>query len=57
MNNSAATLSLNWSDIGLTTVTALRDLWSHSDITPNGSSYTATSVPAHGTILLKLTGS
>jgi hypothetical protein len=33
------------------------DLRSHSDITPRGSSYTATSVPAHGTILLKLTGS
>jgi alpha-galactosidase len=56
MNSSPQTLMLNWSDVGLTTVTGIRDLWAHTDISPSGSSYTASSVAAHGTVMLKLTG-
>ncbi|MES1166121.1 MAG: glycoside hydrolase family 27 protein [Verrucomicrobiota bacterium] len=56
MSNAAASITFKWSDLGLSTVTAMRDLWAHGDITPSGTSYTATNVPAHGTIMLKLTG-
>ncbi len=56
MTNSASNITLNWSDIGLTAVTGMRDLWLHGDINPSGSSYTANAVPAHGTVMLKLTG-
>ena len=50
--NAATTITLNWSDVGLATVTAIRDVWKHTDITPSGSGYTATSVPAQS-ILVK----
>jgi alpha-galactosidase len=56
MTSSPASLTLNWSDVGLTNVTAIRDLWAHADVTPSGTGYTAPSVPAHGTVLLKITG-
>jgi alpha-galactosidase len=56
LNNASANVTLNWSDVGLSTVTAIRDLWAHSSITPSGSSYTAMAVPAHGTAMLKVTG-
>ncbi len=57
MTNAPASISLKWSDLGLGTVTAMRDLWAHSDLVPGGTGYTATNVPAHGTVMLKLTGS
>lgn len=57
MTGSAASITLNWSDVGLTNITAIRNLWTHTDIAPSGATYTATSVPAHGTVMLKVTGS
>jgi alpha-galactosidase len=56
MSDSAADITLNWSDVGLTAVTAIRDLWSHVDIVPTGSSYDAVGVPSHGTVMLRVTG-
>jgi hypothetical protein len=56
LNATASTITLNWSTVGLTAVTAIRDLWAHKDITPSGTGYTATAVPAHGTVMLKITG-
>jgi hypothetical protein len=32
------------------------DLWAHRDIVPGAAGYTATAVPPHGTVMLKVTG-
>jgi hypothetical protein len=56
LNDAPASIALAWSDVGLTTVTAMRDLWAGMDIAPSGSGYTASGVPAHGTVVLRLTG-
>ena len=57
MSNAAASITLDWSDVGLANVTAIRNLWTHTDLTPTGASFAAASVPAHGTVVLKVTGS
>jgi alpha-galactosidase len=57
LSGSAQSITIKWSDVGLSRVTALRDLWLHKDLTPEPSGFTANAVPAHGTVLLRLTGS
>lgn len=47
-------ITVPFDSIGLDGVEAVRDLWSHTDISVNGS-YTVT-VPAHGTVLLTAEG-
>jgi alpha-galactosidase len=56
LSDSAADITVNWSELGLTTVAAIRDLWAHRDIGPGAAGYTATGVPPHGTVMLKVTG-
>jgi alpha-galactosidase len=56
MNNAPQTIVLNWSDLGLSAVTAMRDLWAHKDLTPTGAAYTFTNIPAHGTVMVRISG-
>ena len=35
----------------------VRDLWSHTDLGSFSGSYTASSVPSHGVVMLKVTSS
>ncbi|HET9957708.1 MAG TPA: hypothetical protein VFQ61_24590 [Polyangiaceae bacterium] len=52
---SAASISVQWSSLGLPAGAAtVRDLWSHMDLGSFTDSYTATSVPSHGVVMLKV---
>jgi hypothetical protein len=51
---TAATLTVNWSDIGLPSgVAQVRDLWEHKSLGPFTDSYSA-EVPSHGCKFLKI---
>ncbi len=53
MNDSATTITANWSDVGLTAGNAtVRDLWQHQDLGSFSGSYTASNVPSHGVVML-----
>jgi alpha-galactosidase len=52
---STANIKVNWNDIDLTGSAAVRDLWAHSNLGNFSGSYTA-SVPSHGVVLLKISG-
>jgi alpha-galactosidase len=50
----AASITVKWSDLGLTSPPAqARDLWAHRDMTLTGPDYSV-EVPAHGVMLLRL---
>jgi alpha-galactosidase len=54
-NGSAASITVTFAQIGLGTGTAtVRDLWQHSDLGTFSGSYTATSVPSHGVVVLRI---
>ena len=53
---STANITVNWSNIGLTSASAsVRNLWTHTNAGSFSSSYTA-SVPSHGVVMLKISG-
>jgi alpha-galactosidase len=52
-SGSSASITVNWSNIGLSGAATVRDLWSHSDLGSYSSSYSA-SVPSHGGIFLRI---
>jgi alpha-galactosidase len=55
---SATSITVQWSALGIPTGAAtVRDLWSHTDLGPATGSYTASSVPGHGVVMLKVTSS
>jgi len=57
-NRTAATVSITaqWSAIGIPTGAAtVRDLWSKTDLGSFTGSYTASSVPSHGVVMVKVT--
>jgi hypothetical protein len=60
LNRSSTTNSftVNWSDLGLIagSAAAVRDLWGHVDLGYFTSSYTATNLPPHASVMLKITG-
>ena len=54
--SSAQNITVRWSDLGLTSASAtVRDLWAQSNLGSYGTSYT-TSVPAGGSVMLKVSG-
>ncbi len=54
---TAASIPVTWAELGLAPGSAmLRDLWTHTDLSATSDGYTA-QVPAHGAVLLKITGS
>jgi alpha-galactosidase len=50
---SAATVTANWSDIGVTGAHMVRDLWKHEDIGEKDGSFAA-EVPSHGVVMVKV---
>ena len=53
---AAASITAQWSALGIPTGAAtVRDLWSHTDLGTFTGSYTASSVPSHGVVMLKVT--
>ena len=51
-----ASITVQWSALGIPTGAAtVRDLWSHTDLGTFSGSYTASSVPSHGVVMLKVT--
>jgi alpha-galactosidase len=56
-STAAANITVNWSDIGLANGNAVvRDLWAKLDLGTYVSSYTASNIPAHGVVVVKITG-
>ncbi|MGX9888167.1 ricin-type beta-trefoil lectin domain protein [Streptomyces sp. NPDC002276] len=54
--SSAQNITVRWSDLGLTSASAtVRDLWAQSNLGSYATSYTV-SVPAGGSVLLKVSG-
>ena len=53
---ASADITVTWSSLGITSASAtVRDLWSHTDLGPTATQYTAT-VPSHGVVMLKVVG-
>ncbi|MDP4180634.1 MAG: carbohydrate-binding protein [Bacillota bacterium] len=52
-NSSTQSITVNWSDIGITGSASVRDLWAKADKGSFNGSYTA-SVASHGTVVLKI---
>ena len=54
--SGSASITVQWSALGIPTGAAtVRDLWSHTDLGTFSGSYTASSVPSHGVVMLKVT--
>jgi alpha-galactosidase len=54
---SSQDISFKFTEVGLSPGTAqIRDLWKNTDLGPSTDSYTASAVPSHGVVALKLTG-
>jgi alpha-galactosidase len=54
-SGAAASISVTWSQIGLPAGAAtVRDLYAQKDLGTSTDSYTATSVPMHGVVMLKI---
>jgi alpha-galactosidase len=55
-SGSASSMSVTWSQIGLPAGAAtVRDLYAQNDLGSFTDSYTASSVPSHGIVMLKIT--
>ena len=55
-SSSAASITVKWTDIGIPAGAAtVRDLYNQKDLGSSTDSYTATSVPSHGIVMLKVT--
>lgn len=54
-STAPASITVNWSDIGLTGSATVRDLWAKANRGSFTNSYTAT-VPSHGVVMLKIVG-
>ncbi|MGC4087804.1 MAG: glycoside hydrolase family 27 protein [Polyangiaceae bacterium] len=53
---AAADISVSWSELGITGSATVRDLWAHANLGSIVSGYTATNVPSHGVVILKVVG-
>lgn len=54
-SSSAASMTVQWTQVGLPAGSAtVRDLYAQMDLGPSTDSYTATSVPSHGIVMLKI---
>ena len=51
-----ASITVQWSALGIPTGAAtVRDLWSHTDLGSFSGSYSASTIPSHGVVMLKVT--
>ena len=54
--SASASITVQWSALGIPAGAAtVRDLWAHKDLGTFNDSYTASSVPSHGVVMLKVT--
>jgi alpha-galactosidase len=54
-DGSAASISVDFTQIGLSSGPAsVRDLWQNADLGTSSGSYTATNVPSHGVVMLRI---
>ncbi|WP_244163276.1 glycoside hydrolase family 27 protein [Paenibacillus pectinilyticus] len=54
LGSSAATVTVNWNDIGLNGSATVRDLWIHTDLGTFNSSFSSTNLASHASRLLKV---
>jgi alpha-galactosidase len=54
LGSSSATVSVNWSDIGLTGAATVRDLWTHTDLGSYNAGFSSVNLPPHGSQLLRV---
>ncbi len=57
LGGASASIQVNWSQLGFGGSAAVRNLWTHTNLGSFNGSYTATSVPSDGSVLLKVTPS
>ncbi|GLX68818.1 hypothetical protein MU1_31630 [Paenibacillus glycanilyticus] len=55
LGGDKATVSVDWSDIGLTGAASVRDLWSHKELGKFDSGFSSADLASHGSRLLKVT--
>jgi alpha-galactosidase len=56
--SASASITVQWTTLGLPAGSAtVRDLWSHTDLGPIANSYTATAIPSHGVVMLRVVAS
>ncbi|SFE61717.1 S-layer homology domain-containing protein [Paenibacillus algorifonticola] len=55
LGSSAATVSVDWSDIGLEGPAKVRDLWTHQDLGTFNTGYSSANLASHASRLLKVT--
>lgn len=55
LGGKEATVSVHWSDIGLTGPASVRDLWSHKELGEFESGFSSADLASHGSRLLKVT--
>jgi alpha-galactosidase len=57
-SGAAESITVQWSQLGLPAGAAtVRDLWAAKDLGPSTGSYTASNVPSHSVVLLKVVSS
>jgi alpha-galactosidase len=55
-DSGSSSITVQWSALGIPAGAAtVRDLWAHTDLGTFSGAYTATSVPSHGVVMLKVT--
>jgi alpha-galactosidase len=53
--SGSASITVQWTTLGLPAGNAaVRDLWSHTDLGTIANAYTATAIPSHGVVMLKI---
>jgi alpha-galactosidase len=55
LGSAAATVTVNWSDIGLNGPASIRDLWSRTDFGTFNTGYSSVNLPSHASRLFKVT--
>jgi hypothetical protein len=56
-SSSAISITVNWTDLGLLPgLASVRDLWAHQNLGQFTNFYTSPSIPAHGSMLLTISG-
>jgi alpha-galactosidase len=54
--SASASITVQWTALGIPTGNAtVRELWSHTDLGTLSGSYTASSIPSHGVVMLRVT--
>ncbi|MFF2090589.1 X2-like carbohydrate binding domain-containing protein [Paenibacillus sp. NPDC058174] len=54
LGDSAATVNVNWSELGIDGSASVRDLWSHSDLGVFNSGFSSVNLASHASRLLKV---